>query len=105
MSLATRLSELATRATHRTFAEAVTVTVGGTDYEIDGVFDEAGQRTDVATGAVIDTQPQVSIRASDIDDIEITTGTDTVTARGRSYTVEQVYPDGTGNLRLILMGA
>lgn len=105
MSLATRLSELATRATHRTFAEAVTVTIGGTDYEIDGVFDEAGQRVDVSSGATIDTQPQVSIRTSDIEDAAITPGTDTVTARERSYVIDQALPDGTGNTRLVLLGA
>lgn len=97
-----RLSVLADRAIHAAFGESATVTVGGTAYTVIGIFDEAGQAVNGATGEMVTTLPKLAIRTEDVDDVAITPHVDTVSVRSVDYLIGEVLPDGAGQVLLIL---
>lgn len=99
----TRLAQMTHRVTAGVFGESATLTIGGTDYEIDGEFDAPSTREETAGGEVlvIDEPARISVRTEQFTG-PITVRTDTVTVRGTEYRILEVRPDGTGALILIL---
>lgn len=82
--------------------EQVTVQhVGGTQYQVDGIFEAESIDVDPETGArVISNNPQISFRLSVLEDDP--DNLDTITIRGVEYRVKEPIFDGHGTVTLRL---
>lgn len=99
----TRLAKLTQRASAGVFGEPATLTVGGTEYEVDGEYDAPSTREIVDGGDVfVSAEPaRITLRTEQYTG-PLTPRTDTVEVRGTTYTITEVRPDGAGSVVLLL---
>lgn len=74
-------------------------TVSGSKRKVRGYFDNGFFDANVGQVVLNTTQPRFTCKASDVEDVERSSA---VTVLGKSYTVLEVQPEGTGTSTVIL---
>lgn len=100
----TRLAQLTQRASAGAFGEPGTLTIDGTEYEVDGEYDAPSTREGLdGDGVFVVSEPaRMTLRTEQFDGEAITPRVDTLEVRGTTYTITEVRPDGAGSVVLIL---
>ncbi len=82
------------------FADSITITIGGTQTTIKGIFDNEMTTIDVGDNAGLTAnQPKITVKTSDVTNADFG---DPVVINSVSYTVNNVLKDGTGITELFL---
>jgi len=76
---------------------AVEVQIG--ERIIYGIFDDEYNAVNIQTGEIAQTEPQVIVKSSDIENLALDTE---IIINGIVYKVKEIQPDGTGLTTLIL---
>ena len=82
------------------FADSITITIGGTQTTIKGIFDNEMTTIDVGDNAGLTAnQPKITVKTSDVTNADFG---DPVVINSVNYTVNNVLKDGTGITELFL---
>lgn len=82
------------------FADSITITIGGTQTTIKGIFDNEMTTIDVGDNAGLTAnQPKITVKTSDVTNADFG---DPVVINSVSYTVNNVLKDGTGITEIFL---
>ena len=85
------------------FADTITITIGGTQTSIKGIFDNEMTTIDVGDNAGLTAnQPKITVKTSDVTNADFG---DPVVINSVSYTVNNVLKDGTGITEIFLSEA
>lgn len=99
------LAGLAKSASQAIFGEALTIVQGATTLTCRGIFDAATVGKDNESGGVIDVAPRALVSDAALGTLTVVTDETEVTARGVTYVVREIMPDGMGGRLLILREA
>ena len=82
------------------FADTITITIGGTQTSIKGIFDNEMTTIDVGDNAGLTAnQPKITVKTSDVTNADFG---DPVVINSVNYTVNNVLKDGTGITEIFL---
>ena len=85
------------------FADTITITIGGTQTSIKGIFDNEMTTIDVGDNAGLTAnQPKITVKTSDVTNADFG---DPVVINSVNYTVNNVLKDGTGITEIFLSEA
>lgn len=85
------------------FADSITITIGGSQTTIKGIFDNEQTQIDIGDNAGITAnQPKITVKTSDITGADFG---DPVVINTVNYTVNNIIKDGTGVAELFLSEA
>tara|TARA_B110000459_G_C16482320_1_gene434910 strand:- start:233 stop:541 length:309 start_codon:yes stop_codon:yes gene_type:complete len=85
------------------FANSITITIGGSQTTIKGIFDNEQTQIDIGDNAGITAnQPKITVKTSDITGADFG---DPVVINTVNYTVNNIIKDGTGVAELFLSEA